>query len=82
MPVVTRDMVMKLLPQPLNDVVVRRIGRQEVEHDALPQCLELTDNATRLVNDVIVEHEMEPLRSSVSVAEELEELGERNMSIV
>ncbi len=74
--VVARDVVVKLLPQPLDDVIVGRIGRQEVEHDARSECFELPDNAVRFVNTVIVEHEMDPPRSPVSAAEEVQKLRE------
>lgn len=57
MTMVARDMVVRLFPQPLDGVVVGRVRRQEVQRDTTARDREVTLNAHRLGNDVVVEHQ-------------------------
>ena len=52
MTMISGDVIMKLFPKPLNDVVIWRVGRQEVQYDSPAQRLErgLLESAFELPN--------------------------------
>ena len=66
MSVVSRDVVVQFLPETLDDVVIRRVRRQEVQHDTPTERLKTLLDAACLMDDVVVEHQMDTLRASVS----------------
>ena len=76
MAMVSRDVIMELLPESLDDVVVRRVRRQEVQHDAPGELGELCGHHFCLVDDVVVEHQMDALRTPITAAQVEQELDE------
>src|SRR5439155_17906132 len=75
-PVVAGDVVVKLLPQPLDHVRQRRVGWQEVKHDAAAKRRQVAKRPLRLVDDEVVEHEVDAPGTPVAAAELIDESDE------
>src|SRR6266568_5395425 len=77
--VVAGNVVVELLPEPLDDVRLRRVGRQEVKHDAPAEPGQVAQRLPRLVDDEVVEDEVDapgaPVRTAQRVDQGEEELG-------
>lgn len=80
--VVSGDMIMHLLPQAFDGVVVRRIGRQKVKHDAPRQEGEIAIYDLRFVSDIVVRYHMQPSGSAISAVQVLHEFEERPRRLV
>ena len=50
--VISRDVVVQLFPETLDDVVVRRVRRQEVQHDTSTERFKALLDTPGLVDDV------------------------------
>ena len=74
--VISGDVVVELLPQSLDDVVIGRVRREEVKHDSPAEGLELTLHTMRLVDDVVVEHQVNAAGAPVTSRQESQELNE------
>ena len=61
MPVIASDVVVELLPEPLDDVGQWRVGRQEVEHHPAAQFGKPAQGPLGLVDDEVVEHQVDAL---------------------
>ena len=68
--VISGDVVVELLPQSLDDVVIRGVGWKKMQHDAPAQFFERLRHNVRLVDDVVIEHEMDAFRPTVPGTEE------------
>ena len=55
---ISANVVMELFPKTFDEVVLRRIWRQKMQHDASTEQFEFVSHTQLLVNDVVVEHHM------------------------
>ena len=70
---VPSDMIMHLFPQPLNDVVLGRIGRQEVQDDTVTELGYPFLGLPGFMDDVVVQDEVELFRPAVGCHESFQE---------
>ena len=76
MPMISSDLVMHLFPQSLDWIVIRRIRWQKVQDDAATGLLQVALHASRLVDDVVVQHDVQFVCSAVSAIQMFEEQHE------
>src|ERR1700721_4010935 len=74
--VVARDIGVEVLPDALDPVGIRTVGRQEVEHDSSAEGLEGPVRLVRRVDAVVVHDEVHAASTAVAAGEEPEQLTE------
>src|SRR6266852_2804057 len=74
---VTSNVRMQVLPDALDAVVVRAVGRQEVQDDAIFQVGELAENDVCRVDDVIVDHQMDLPSARIARREQSQQLAKQ-----
>jgi hypothetical protein len=79
--VVSGDVVVELLPEPFDDVRLRRVRREEVEHDAPAELRQVAPRPPRLVDDEVVEDEVDALGTPVGAAEGIDQ-GEEEIGVL
>ncbi len=79
--VVAGNVVVELLPEPLDDVRLRRVGRQEVKHDAPAEPGQVPQRPPRLVDDEIIENEVDVPGTPVRAAQRIDQ-GEEELRVL
>ncbi len=72
---VSGDVVMELLPEMLDDVVIQRVRRQKVQHDASAERLVTLLDAACHTDEVVIQHQINTPRAPLSTAQVVQELS-------